>query len=197
MSIPGMIIGRGRLSSGQILPIIAPDLRCMFSWNTGALLGSIGKSPSESRDKDEELKGFLDRIYYGLRNLGLSAGDRALNYAVTNALNVAHVFETAGKDQMQLDEVLVERSPFCRPELDCWDVNLVFFDPERQMHRARRSYRFTVDVSDVCPVMVGPVRSWSIGENAIEFPNAHGEGLHAKRRVINENTSAGAGNNPR
>jgi hypothetical protein len=26
----------------------------------------------------------------------------------------------------------------------------------------RRAYRFTVDVSDVVPVMVGPVRAWYV-----------------------------------
>ena len=164
VSVPGAIIGHGRLASGQMLPAIWPDLRGMYSWNTTALMRAVGRQPPKDKDKDgrDDLEGFLDRVYYGLRNLGLSSADRAINYAATNALNVAQVFESAAKERMQLDEILVERSPLCRPESDCWDVNLMFFDPERQMQRARRSYRFTVDVSDICPVMVGPVRSWPV-----------------------------------
>lgn len=63
---------------------------------------------------------------------------------------------------MQLDTIEVEPSPLCRPGTDCWDVKLIFFDPEKQFQRARRVYRYGVDVSDLCPVMIGKVRSWSL-----------------------------------
>ena len=45
---------------------------------------------------------------------------------------------------------------------DCWDIKLIFFNPEDQLKVARRVYRYTVDVSDVVPVLVGRVREWSI-----------------------------------
>ena len=77
-------------------------------------------------------------------------------------MNVVNVFESALREEMELDIIEVERSPICRPDSDCWDVKLTFFDPRRQFERARRVYRFTVDVSDVCPVTVGKVRSWSV-----------------------------------
>jgi hypothetical protein len=41
-------------------------------------------------------------------------------------------------------------------------VLLVFFFPERQIQTVRKVYRFTVDVADVVPVTVGPMRSWFI-----------------------------------
>jgi hypothetical protein len=41
-------------------------------------------------------------------------------------------------------------------------VVLTFFRPENKSERAKMSYRFTVDVSDVLPVLVGPVRSWAV-----------------------------------
>jgi PatG C-terminal len=62
---------------------------------------------------------------------------------------------------MILDRINVDRSPFCRMDSDCWDVQLTFFDPENN-RRARRVYRFTIDVSDAMPVTVGDVRSWPI-----------------------------------
>jgi hypothetical protein len=43
---------------------------------------------------------------------------------------------------------------------DCWDVKLKFFDPENS-RRAKKIYRFTIDVSDTVPVTLGEVRSWS------------------------------------
>jgi hypothetical protein len=39
-------------------------------------------------------------------------------------------------------------------------VKLKFFDPENS-RRAKKIYRFTIDVSDTIPVTLGEVRSWS------------------------------------
>ena len=63
---------------------------------------------------------------------------------------------------MDLDTIEVERSPICRQYSDCWDVKLMFFNPSKVFEQARKVYRFTVDVSDVVPVMVGDVRSWFV-----------------------------------
>ncbi len=170
ISVPGFIAGKTRLMSGQVLPVIVPELRCMYNWNTAALLESVlGKAPA-AKDADKKsyepqrqaVANFLERVYHELQNLGTSSQDRAINYAATNALNVAHIFAEALKDNMQLDTIEVERSPVCRMDSDCWDVLLCFFDPEKQLVRARKCYRFTIDVSDVCPVMVGGVRSWFV-----------------------------------
>lgn len=172
ISVPGFLAGSTRLMSGQIVPVIALELRCMYNWNTAALVGSIfGKPPAAAakeagkqgnEQQKQAIVNFLERVYHELRNLGTSPEDRSINYAATNALNAAGIFAEALKDSMQLDAIEVERSPICRMDSDCWDVKLIFFDPEKQFHRARKVYRFTVDVSDVCPVMVGAVRSWYI-----------------------------------
>ena len=61
---------------------------------------------------------------------------------------------------MTLDTINVEKSPFCRMDSDCWDVKLRFFDPENT-RRARKVFRFTLDVSDLQPVTLGDVRTWS------------------------------------
>jgi hypothetical protein len=54
----------------------------------------------------------------------------------------------------------VKKSPVCRPDSDCYDVELAFFNPNNT-RVANRIYRFTVDVSDVIPVTIGAVRSWT------------------------------------
>jgi hypothetical protein len=87
---------------------------------------------------------------------------RAINFAATNALNVERVFESALREEMELDTIEVERSPICPPGSDCWDVKLTFFHPRRVFEQARRAYRFTINVADVCPTMIGPVRSWFV-----------------------------------
>lgn len=172
VSVPGVIVGQQTLMSGQVVPVIQPALRCMYSWTTSALVESIaGKAPSDSaKAADREayaaraagIGNFLERVYNDLRNLGLSPQERAINYAATNALNAGRAFELALREEMQLDTVEAAPSPICRPDSECWDVILTFFAPARQLEQARRAFRFAVDVSDVCPVMVGDVRSWYV-----------------------------------
>lgn len=172
ISISGNILGTATLSTGQVLPVICPSLRCMYSWKTNDLIRDVcGKPPSESAKPQEhkayvsrcgDVTNFLERIYHELRNVGVSSQQRAINFSATNALNAAEIFKDALNDGMQLDAVEVERSPICRPDSDCWDVKLIFFDPVNQLTQARKVYRFTADVSDVCPVMVGPVRTWFV-----------------------------------
>jgi cyanobactin maturation PatA/PatG family protease len=172
VSVPGAIVGQQALMSGQIVPVIQPAMRCMYSWTTSALAESVaGKAPggsAKAADREsyaaklEGVSSFLERVYSDLRNLGLTPRDRAINYAATNAMNAGRAFELALREQMQLDTVEAEPSPISRPDSECWDVKLTFFAPARQFEQARRVYRFAVDVSDVCPVMVGDVRSWYV-----------------------------------
>ena len=107
------------------------------------------------------LNSFLQRVYFYLQNLGQLSKDRALNSAATNAFQAASSFAEAVSRGMELDSIEVEKSPFCRLDSDCWDVKLKFFDPENSS-RAKKVYRFTIDVSYIIPVTLGKVRSWSV-----------------------------------
>jgi cyanobactin maturation PatA/PatG family protease len=170
VSVAGRLAGQARLMNGQMVPVVVPELRGTYSWATAALLKAVvgnppaASAPAETKRsyerKTEGVRGFLQKVYYELRNLGLAAEDRALNYAATNALLAGRVYESAINESMELESVDVERSPVCRLGSDCWDVKLIFFYPERQVQTLRKVYRLTVDVSDIVPVAVGPVRSW-------------------------------------
>lgn len=161
ISVPGVIMGQVMLMSGQTVPVILPTLRCMYSWTTPALITAVcGSSPDESTVQG--VANFLDRVYYELRNLGITPQERAINYAATNAFNIERIFESAMREQIDLEAIEVESSPLCRQGSECWDVKLTFFNPQRVFEQARKCYRFTVDVSDVCPVSVGKVRSWFV-----------------------------------
>jgi cyanobactin maturation PatA/PatG family protease len=169
VSIPGLLTERTvRLFSGQVVPVIEPvNTRGMYGWKTNTLVDSAlkasGVAGSGAGQKDKirsTLEQFLNRVYYDLRNLGKTSRDRALNFAVTNAFQAAATFSDPLIAGMQLDEISVDKSPFCRMDSDCWDVKLKFFDPENSQ-RAKRIYRYTVDVSDLIPVTMGDVRSWT------------------------------------
>src|SRR5262249_49359604 len=106
------------------------------------------------------LQNFLHRVYHEVRNLGLTPQDRALNFAATNAFEMGEIYAAAIREKMELDRIGAVPSPVGRPGSDCWDVEVYFFYPERQVQTVRRVYRFTVDVSDHVPVTVGPMRTW-------------------------------------
>lgn len=167
VSIPGRLTGRTvRLFSGQVVPVIQPESpRGMYGWHVNTLVGAALAAVGAEQGGDEStmrrtLSSFLNRIYYDLRNLGQTSQDRALNFAATNAFQAAQTFSEAVGAGMELDSINVSKSPFCRMDSDCWDVQLKFFDPENS-RRAKKVFRFTIDVSDLIPVTLGEVRSWS------------------------------------
>lgn len=168
LSVPGKLTGRSvRLFSGQVVPVVEiGHTRGLYGWQVNSLVvAAVSAIQSQAADTPEDsirrsLHGFLRRVYYDLRNLGHTSRDRALNFAATNAFQAAHTFAQAVADGMELDTIDVEKSPFGRQDSDCWDVKLKFFDPENS-RRAKRVFRFTIDVSDILPVTLGEVRSWS------------------------------------
>lgn len=169
VSMPGQLTGRTvRLFSGQHVPVLQLDNpRGAYGWKTNALVEQASKAVSTTAKASVKaatvaanLRMFLDKVYYDLRNLGVLSSDRALNFAATNAFQAATVFSEALGAGMQLEDVQTEPSPFARADADAWDVKMKFFDPENT-RRARKIYRFTVDVSDMMPVTLGEVRSWT------------------------------------
>ncbi len=164
-SIPGYTGSSTRLMSGQQVPLIAPDIRGMYSWSTDTLAEMIIPMVNFDNGLSEEhgklfIEDYLNRVYYQYRNLGITPQERALNYSATNAFQVSSaIFKETGTGHF-LDSISVEKSPICRPDSDCYDVKLRFFDPENNQ-RAKHIHRFTVDVSDVIPVTVGKERFWS------------------------------------
>ncbi|WP_293380993.1 PatA/PatG family cyanobactin maturation protease [Phenylobacterium sp.] len=168
VSVPGVVSGSMRLMSGQVVPVLIPVLRGMYSWATTPLVNAVlGERPTRGAEGQENydqqasgLTDFLNRVYYDLRNLGITAEDRALNYAATNAFQIAEVVRSATRDELDLDHVAVHRSPVCRPDSECYDVEVSFFNPSNTQ-AANRVFRFTVDVSDVVPVSIGAVRNWT------------------------------------
>ncbi|MER6950566.1 PatA/PatG family cyanobactin maturation protease [Nonomuraea sp. NPDC000554] len=174
ISVPGTLPGRTvRLFNGQHVPVIEIDLtRGLYGWSVASLAhavvhecnvpehnqGAGHGGPDDDRLADA-VADFLQRIYYDLRNFGATSRDRALNFAATNAVQVRQTLAEALGKGMALQNIDTEKSPYGRPDSDCWDVKLRFFDPDNS-RRAKRVYRFTIDVKDVLPVTLGPVRSW-------------------------------------
>ncbi len=168
VSIPGRLTDRHvKLFSGQTVPVVEVEqIRGLYGWQINTLIAAATTAAQQlGGDQDDadissSLREFLTRVYYDLRNLGNSSRDRALNFAATNAFQAAHTFASAVAQGMALDTIGVEKSPFCRMDSDCWDVKLRFFDPENS-RRARKVFRFTIDVSDMQPVTLGDVRTWA------------------------------------
>jgi cyanobactin maturation PatA/PatG family protease len=142
------------------VPVVAPDPRGMFKWQSRQLVESTREIAGDRADSDGQLMNFLNRVYYELRNLGVSPQDRAINYSATNAYQPRGAFADAAARSLVLDSIRVVKSPICRPDSDCWDVELVMFDDDDE-RKPNRVYRFTIDVAELVPVSVGPMRSWA------------------------------------
>ena len=90
------------------------------------------------------------------RNLGVTSPDRALNFAATNIFSLTEALVKAMSEGKTLDRIDVVKSPYCRVDSDCWDIQLKFIDPEKT-HRAYTVLRYSIDVSDKLPVTLGKV----------------------------------------
>jgi cyanobactin maturation PatA/PatG family protease len=163
VSVPGYLGGSIHLLSGQVVPVIIPEIRGIYSWSVPALIESLAQvAPTAPReDLTRKVREYLERIYYEYRNLGMTPQERALNFSATNAFQVTSLMADAARGNLGLDSITVEKSPVCRPDSDCYDVKLRFFNLEDNQ-RSGRVYRFTIDVSDVIPITIGTVRSWSV-----------------------------------
>jgi cyanobactin maturation PatA/PatG family protease len=167
VSIPGVLAGQVALYDGQIVDAVIPDLRGMYSWETNTYIRAVRDArrkaqPNIADDRlDREINRFLGKIYFSIRNRGASPEERALNAAATNAFKFSEVITEAGADGMTLRDVTVERSPLNRPGSEYYDVLLTFFDPNDRQGRAPLRARFTIDVSDTVPVMIGDPVTWN------------------------------------
>jgi hypothetical protein len=188
-SIPGVLSGETRRTlSGQVLPVVMPELRGMFNWSIPDLVDlAIAQLAEENVNVSKEAKDvirttlveYLNRVYYESTNLGRASAERAMNFAATSIMQMLpDLMESVAVEEMKvkvedlkdkvneiakrlaLDRIETERSLICRPDSDCWDVKVSFFDPSHRMEVARKMLSFTIDVSDVVPVAVGKIRKW-------------------------------------
>ncbi|MGP2504484.1 PatA/PatG family cyanobactin maturation protease [Pantoea ananatis] len=160
VSVAGIVCGETRLFNGQYVPTVSPVLRGMFNWKSRDLTKLIMGDEAVGTPKADELINFINRIYYELRNRGFSSHERAINYAATNAYQMREIFDDAFDENLFLNKISAVTSPVSRPESDCWDVVLEFFNPKERLTTARKLYRYTIDVSDIMPVTIGTLRSW-------------------------------------
>lgn len=161
VSIPGQIIGETTLQNGMDVPIIKPSMRGVKRWRVEALVEAVSGG-NATKEERETISNFLTRVYHEMRNQGASSEERAINFCVTHAFSLNDAFKDAIDRKLELSDVTLERSAISLPHADAWDISLTFFDPTKRFESAQRLYRFTVDVSDVIPVTVGDLKTWSV-----------------------------------
>ena len=161
VSVPGIIAGTSTLESGQVVPLIMPAIRGVHFWATEPLvthvLGARPNAAAAQATYDRVTAGltnFLGRVYYDLRNLGVAGEERALNYAATNAIQIAAVIQRTTTEELELDTISVKRSPSAGLQLR----RRAFFNPNTNI-----ADRSTASPSTSVPVTIGTVRSWARG----------------------------------
>jgi cysteine desulfurase family protein len=166
MALPGVIAGETRLFTGERVPVVVPDPRGLANWTTDELVNAIQKMMPATSDAQSKVADVLNRLYELTRNLGITSRDRALNYAATDALALQGVLSDPRNHSrfagLELDTIDVNPSPICRPDYDCWDVVISFYNP-KILTEARQGIRYTIDVSDVLPqIIAASTRVFSI-----------------------------------
>lgn len=169
VAVPGYMGGVISLSNGAKLPQLLPDLRGFFSWRLEEAAQAVVPESAAARaapkgaarsDWRAVLGNFLSRLHFELRNTGLRGDHRALNFTATHAFMTHGAFIDAINQDLGFDSFSVEPSAFSPPGSECYDVALTFFHPKQRLEVSRLVYRYTVDVSDVIPVVVGEPLAW-------------------------------------
>jgi hypothetical protein len=162
VAVPGILAGNDHLLSGAEVPVIHPALRGVFGFNFQILIDEAlkGVDKAQKEARRAQFQSFFDRFFYELRNLGVTASERAINFAGTTVFKLGAAFTGKIGANLALYRIEVSKSSVCPVGGDCWDVSMSFFDPRHMLDHAREVFRFTVDVSQDLPVRVGPVNSW-------------------------------------
>lgn len=159
MSFPGIVTGELlELSNGERVPILRmASPRGLYGWRHRDQIMRLPLPPAGRI----ELERMLDAINDGEPNDGTHSHVRAINYLVTNPAQLAWSAGVATQEGFRFDSVAVKRSTLNRPYSDCWDIDLIFKDPDRP-GRARLLHRHSVDVGDLLPVSIGAPRTWRL-----------------------------------
>jgi hypothetical protein len=164
VTLPGRLTGdETELLSGEVVPVVElSSTRGLGGFIIGQLASAASARVQPSGTEEalpDALREFLARVFFDMANLGRTPAQRALNFAGTNTFQAAHSIFTALRDGKVIDTIDTQRSQVCRPDSDCWDVRLSFFDPENN-RRSRDVHRFTFDVSDTVPVTLNDPQAW-------------------------------------
>ncbi len=166
ISLPGVLAGTIGLYDGQIVEAVVPDRRGMYSWESKKYVQALTEARTQTaaaltaEQIRVQIDRFLGKIYFTIRNRGLLPEERVLNAAATNAFNFSPIIVEAGQEGLSLKDIGVEKSPLSRPGGDYYDVLLTFFDPNDRLGRTPLRSRFTIDVADTVPVMIGDPVTW-------------------------------------
>lgn len=161
ISIAGYIGGTAKLISGEVVPVIIPEVRSMHS--SAEIISKMHESAEVSKDKAEmietRIRAYLAQIDSDYINLGSDPRERALNFVSMDPSLLTPVLVTEMKEDKPriLDKIIVEKSPLCRPDSHCYDIKMSFFDQDKNPSSSK-IYRWTVDVEEVLPVLIGRVR---------------------------------------
>ncbi|MEV0298223.1 hypothetical protein [Nocardia sp. NPDC050710] len=179
IGVAGRLGGRTiELRSGQIVPVLEVeradrlnglDIRELVDMTTaGAAETKADRTQDRTSLTDNEiderersrLRGFLNRIHFDSRNLGVTSRDRALNFAVFQGFSINNAdlwarsdFATIFADDISMESIDIEKSAFERGDGDTREVEFRFYDPT-YTRNVEKVFRYTVDVSGVQPITV-------------------------------------------
>lgn len=161
VAIPGTLDGTVRLYNGSVVPVIVPEMRGTRSWSMDRLIELHVSKDNTYEGERRNLERLAQRFFEEARNPGRTPEQRALNFAATQTFrSVQDLRRKFGENvEWELDSITVKRSPVCRVDSDCYDVETAFFDPANNL-RSLVVLARTYDTSDTVPVLLGSDREY-------------------------------------
>ncbi len=117
-------------------------------------------SSKSEKSANEHLHQLLRRLYLATRNSGLTADERALNYAVYNIVFLEEILNEQQSQNGQFYSHTITPSSFLRRNSLMRDVRMTFFNPS-DTNQAATTYSMTIDLTDTMPVFVGNIEKFS------------------------------------
>ena len=179
--VPGTVIGKVELRSGQVGEVINPTMRGMQNWVANAMIGAFGiaLAPSgadtvpvpSATQLNLFLSHLMSRMLEETRNFGKTGMERARNFVATDILtrfvkvlegdNLLIFYKFVNNwDNLQniwLDRVTVVPSPSCRPKSECYDVRIYFFDANSDL-LAELVVSISVDINNSVPAFISEIK---------------------------------------
>ena len=150
VSIPGRLGGQARLFNGQVVPVVIPELRGIYSWSTGALVKAVVGEPPPDSAPAAAARGPRPQ---GSRPSAASSR-RSTTSCATSASRPRSARSTTppptpsrsrrsssrpSRSRWRSTPSRSSAARICRPDSDCWDVKIHFFYPSARCRRCARS----------------------------------------------------------
>lgn len=170
-ALSGTTSGTMRLLNGTELPVVIPAGNGITIQPVAALLTNlIGRIPTakagsrkllQLHAKTNHLLNTIEHLHTITANNGILAKERAINYALQQAIVTRTIFSATYTRNLSLHSIEAVSALHAPPGMTCFEVQLTFINPSDKSGEAATVFSFPIDVSHTTPVLTGTIKTWN------------------------------------